>query len=72
MTALVVAFQYGTPALLFILIVLQVWSMTKIKDLINSVNNLKEGVIWNDRFGEFKEAMETRVKRLEDKANGRR
>ena len=56
--------EYGSPG---ILLVVLFW----LRQLQKSVDNIKEGTVWEDRFKEYKNGINKRLGSLEGMRNGK-
>jgi len=71
--------KYGTPVLLFALIIISVYLTIITRSLSVTIADLKKEIVWRETFHEREKsvniqitALENRVKRIEDKIfNGR-
>ena len=76
-TTLIGLLTYGTPVMIFALLLMQVWVLTKLRDVLKenteiklSIEKLKNEIVWRDVFQEYRDNIETRLKRLESRLNG--
>ncbi len=77
--SLALAIRYGTPVLLFALVVLVVYLLIMVRGMSRSITDIKDGIICADTLKEIHkgideklEAIEKRTDRLEKKVfNGR-
>jgi len=59
--------QYGTPVILFALIVLNVYQSFMIHQMRKELNNVKENITWGDTCGERHDEIGRRLRTLERK-----
>lgn len=70
-TTLITLIQYGTPVILLGLIISNVYLAQAVRVLQKSVDNVKEGVTWDDKCEALHGEINRRLKRLETQFNGK-
>ncbi len=68
---LALAIRYGTPVVLLTLVIFAVINTVINGFLLRAVKDIKNGVIWADKFIEYKDGIEPRLKSLESIRNGK-
>ena len=62
----------GTPALIFVLIIMSTVQSAVLKHLEAQIKEMSNGMIWKDQYNSDHKDLEDRIKRLEDKENGKK
>ena len=65
-------FEKGTPALIFILIIINTIQSVVMRNLVNQIKDIKRGMIWNDKYESDYRDLDRRITRLEDKVNNKK
>ena len=64
---LAIAIKYGTPMFSLIVLVLAVYLVVKVRDILESVKDIRSGMVWMDVYKDRKEVVDRRLDRLEGK-----
>ncbi len=64
--------QYGTPVVLLGLIISNVRLNVVVNNLAESVRDMKNNVVWTDRYDERCDGVDRRFDRLEKQTNGKK
>ena len=69
---IVMLVRYGTPVILLGLIISNVRLNVVVGTLIDSMKDMKQHVVWTDRYDERVDGVDKRFDRLELQVNGRK